>query len=418
MAKKTAKQLKGLSRWELVNFYHLHVENDTGEFLTSRIWNWVKSYIENRFGGKEDYRAYPREGDNGVYRLLKNNEDKTVIAIASDWGTDTVESALVGNFMRQDKPDYSLHLGDVYYVGTPKEVEANFGRKGDDSSQGDWAYGSKGFLAVPGNHEFYSKGIGFYDNLLSKTFIQKPDGTVTKQKAGFFYLHNQHWRIIGLDTGYTSVGIPIIDLIIDAKCELKKEQISWLINEVKIGDPHDTRGIIIMSHHQYFSAFEKGAGFPRPAEQIAEILGEPRASVPVIWYWGHQHLLSFHEINRVGTGVAAYGRCIGHGGMPVDVAEIDEEEATNSKLQYYDPTTRQLDPETTVGGFNGYLKMTLDNEKMIAEHIQIEIIKNGDEVTATKKIVMTEEWEINLDTGTLTFDLKPETPMEKFTPNP
>jgi predicted phosphodiesterase len=417
MAKKTAKQLKGLSRWELVNFYHLEVENDTGIFLPTRVWNWAKSYIENRFGGKEDYRAYPREGDNGVYRLLENEEGKTVIAVASDWGTDTVESAVIGTFMRAEIPDYSLHLGDVYYVGTPKEVEANFGRKGDNSSQGDWAYGSKGFLAVPGNHEFYSKGIGFYDNLLSKTFIQKPDGTKTKQKAGFFYLHNQHWRIIGLDTGYTSVGIPIIDLIFPAKCELRDEQISWLINDVKIGDPTDTRGIIIMSHHQYFSAFEKGAGFPRPAEQIAEILGEPRASVPVIWYWGHQHLLSFHENNRVGKGVAAFGRCIGHGGMPVDVAEIDEDKATKSRLQFYDPTTRQLDGVTKVGGFNGYLKMTLDNEKMIAEHIQIAITENGLPITPIKKVVMTEEWTIDLDLGTLTHNLIPETPLERFDPS-
>jgi hypothetical protein len=69
MAKKTAKQLKGLSRWELVNFYHLQVENDTSIFLPTRIWNWAKSYIESRFGGKEDFKSYPQDGDNGIVYL-------------------------------------------------------------------------------------------------------------------------------------------------------------------------------------------------------------------------------------------------------------------------------------------------------------------------------------------------------------
>jgi hypothetical protein len=127
--------------------------------------------------------------------------------------------------------------------------------------------------------------------------------------------------------------------------------------------------------------------------------------------------LSFHENNRVGKGVAAFGRCIGHGGMPVDVAEIDEDKATKSRLQFYDPTTRQLDGVTKVGGFNGYLKMTLDNEKMIAEHIQIAITENGLPITPIKKVVMTEEWTIDLDLGTLTHNLIPETPLERFDPS-
>jgi hypothetical protein len=415
MAKKTIKQLKDLSRWELVNFYHLHVENDTSKFFISKIWNWVGDYLKNRFGGKEDFRFYPNDGDNGVYRLLTGEDDKTVITIASDWATDTPDSALIGKLMKDENADYSLHLGDVYFVGKPEEIEANFGKKGDDNDYGDWAKGSKGFLAIPGNHEFYSTGIGFYDNLLSKTFIQKSDTTTTKQKAGFFCLENQHWRIIGLDTGYTSVGVPIVEFFVKPDCKLSNEQVAWLINDVKLNNPNDKRGLIILSHHQYFSAFEGGEAFPKPAKQLAELMGEARAKMPVIWYWGHQHLLSFYKLNNIGSGIPAYGRCIGHGGMPVTIHTIlksaDIQCAIDNKLLYYDLRFQKFDEKTQLG-YNGYVRMTLDGDTMIAEHIQNEL--NSE---TARTIVMTEKWKIDLDTGVLSFELTDDinTPLTKFT---
>jgi hypothetical protein len=420
MAKKTAKQLKDLSRWELKNYYHLYVDNDLTTFLPTKIWNWAKNYIENRFGGKEDFRFYPRDGDNGVYPILPNNSEKTVIAIASDWATDTVDSAVIGQLMQEENPDYSLHLGDVYYVGNPDEVEANFGKINNNSDHGEWV-NSKGFLALPGNHEFYSKGIGFYDYLLPKTKIPTQNNGVVKQKAGFFCLENDHWRIIGLDTGYTSVGIPVIEFVFPAKCELKDEQIAWLRDEVKLGDVNDKRGLIILSHHQYFSAFEGGKSFPKPAEQLAEIMGKEKAQRPVIWYWGHQHLLSFYALNSIGSGIKAYGRCIGHGGMPADIPKIETKTeiqcAIDSQLQFYDLNFQIIKDENQKEipvGLNGFVKMTLDGDSMIAEHIRYEVNSEP-----RKSIVMTEKWTINQTNGILSFELTDDdaTPLMRFSPN-
>jgi hypothetical protein len=429
MAKNTIKQLKDLSRSELVNFYHVNGGTEISDLFKTNIWGWVKDYIKNRFGGKEAFRAYPKDGDEGVYPLFKGMDGRTVLAVASDWATNTSDAALIGQFMRQEDADYTLHLGDIYFVGTPQEVEVNFGKKGDKNDHGSWAYGSKGFLALPGNHEFYSKGIGFYDNLLSKTYVATSENTSVNQKAGFFCLENKYWRIIGLDTGYTSVGIPIIEFIFPAKCELRKEQVDWLRDVVKLGDPNDKRGIIIMSHHQYFTAFEGGQSFERPAEQIAEIMGEKKSKMPVIWYWGHQHILSLYELNKVGKGIPAYGRCIGHGGMPIDVVSIiksaDVKCAIDNKLLYYDPRFVQFDEKTRIG-FNGYLKLTLDKETMIAEHIQIKEkdlsinrteIRSEDMIDWSMETVMTEKWTIDISNGVLSFELTDEidTPLSKFT---
>lgn len=409
MANRKQEDLINLSRWETINFYHLTIDQNIAAFLPTRIWKWISSYLSSRFGRKADFQFYPSNGDSGVYQLIEN-DGKVTITIASDWANDTFESALVGKLMRDDEPDYSIHLGDVYYVGDPSEVEANFGVKGNDQDQGDWAYGSKGFLALPGNHEFFSKGIGFYDNLLSKTFI---NDISVKQKAGFFCLENEHWRIIGLDTGYTSVGIPIWEFGFPAKCELNQLQLDWLKNEVNLGNPNDHRGIIILSHHQYYSAFENGKCYERPAEQLAVIMGENKSKIPVIWYWGHQHILAIYDNNKIGNGIQAYGRCIGHGGMPVVVPEINNNDAKKSHLLFYDLSYKFKIDDTFIGN-NGYVKMILEGDTMIAKHIQLEV----ENIIAIPHEVMEEKWTINLENGALSHELTDEslTILYKFKP--
>jgi hypothetical protein len=427
MAKKKPIQLKDLSRFELINYYHVHVGSNLGDFKTSSFWKWVKSYFKARFGGKEPFRFYPSQGDDGIYPLIPNENGNVVVAIASDWATNTVDSVTVGNLMEQEEPDYSIHLGDVYYVGEPSEIEENFGKMNDPNDTGDWAYGKNGFLAVPGNHEFYSKGTGFYENLLSKTNVITNTGNVVKQKAGFFCLENDHWRIIGIDTGYTSVGIPVWEFISPANCKLLDEQVAWLRDIVKLGDPNDNRGIIMLSHHQYYSAFENGKSYEKPAQQLAEIMGETKSEIPVIWFWGHQHRLAIHGKNSVGGGINAYGRCIGHGGMPVDLVDFTNsfkvesftEAAKASKLLYYDNRFHGIedrdgnisDKEEDRVGYNGFAKMTFNENTLLIEHIQ------PDEVNKfNRNVVFVEKWTIDISNGVLSFELSDDqdTILTKF----
>ena len=74
-------------------------------------------------------------------------------------------------------------------------------------------------------------------------------GVSQAQKASFFCLENEFWRIIALDTGYNSVGLPLLEYIFRPDCALPAELVSWLGESFKRDD--DRRGIVLLSHHQY-----------------------------------------------------------------------------------------------------------------------------------------------------------------------
>jgi hypothetical protein len=75
----------------------------------------------------------------------------------------------------------------------------------------------------------------------------------------------------------------------------------------------DRRATIQLSHHNYFSNYD--TAYPRQAVQLKEFFAEH----PVLWFWGHEHRLMIYKEYRVGGGISAFGRCIGHGGMPIEL---------------------------------------------------------------------------------------------------
>ena len=104
------------------------------------------------------------------------------------------------------------------------------------------------------------------------------NGKTHGQKASYFCLENQHWRIIALDTGYDSIGWPLLEYVFQPACPLRPEQIDWLRTVVRPRDD-DPRGIILLTHQQYYSAYDNW--YPQPARQLAEFF-----SRPVLWFWG------------------------------------------------------------------------------------------------------------------------------------
>ena len=60
------------------------------------------------------------------------------------------------------------------------------------------------------------------------------------QVASYFCLDLEHWRILGLDTGYNSVGLPILSMIpgvntipaVGGDCHLPQELLGWLASVV------------------------------------------------------------------------------------------------------------------------------------------------------------------------------------------
>jgi 3',5'-cyclic AMP phosphodiesterase CpdA len=248
--------------------------------------------------------------------------------------------------LRKTDPHYTLHLGDVYYTGTPDEVRDNF--TGPDPC---WHYGSRGTYVLPGNHEMYCNGKGFFVTLLHLLHKQNyPPETI--QASSYWCLENKYWRIIGLDTGQHSVSTPGIEALWPPDTYIDEKAMKWLKNYV-FQDPADRRGLIIMSHHQISTAFD--TAYTRLAEQLTEVMGP--AARDVVWIWGHEHRMAVYDKRAVTPhSVPAWGRCIGHGGMPVENKKPNHKRATETKLRHYDD--RVYNQKENLG-YNGFMNMEM-----------------------------------------------------------
>ena len=337
--------------------------NKIGDFFTKRVWAWFYYYATSRFGKNYPYKTYTGL-DNGIYNIkaTETGADTVTIALTADWGTDTSESFLVAKKMGEHNPDYTIHLGDTYYVGAPHEIEINFTKPGSP-----WVRGKKGSFAVLGNHEMYARGSAFFKKLLPTLGIKDVAGNFIGQKAGFFCLENEHWRILGLDTGYHSIGkIPFLELIpgFGPDCHFDQMLVDWLKNTLKLNDSNDKRGLLILSHHQYITAFMDEGEYLVPAQQLAKLIGKDR---PVVWLWGHEHKFSVFEKAQVKNGITAYGRCIGHGGMPI---ELNTKSFKRLKSAHGDTKLVMVDTRVKKGtlsypiGYNGYVVLLLKNEQL------------------------------------------------------
>jgi Calcineurin-like phosphoesterase len=331
-------------------------------FAPQRLCKWLWEYISHRIGPRHPFLVYAKsDPDQGVYPLEGGPEIR--IALAGDWATGTDESESVGKLMAAFKPHYSIHLGDVYYVGGPHEVDENFlGIKNPWNGYDPclWPNGTHGSFALNGNHEMYARGRAYFDRMLPKLGLisqGKPRG----QGASFFCLENEHWRIIALDTGYSSIGWPLVEYFVQPACALRPEQIDWLRNVVRPRDD-DPRGIILLTHHQYYSRYDYW--YPQQARQLAEFL-----SRPVLWFWGHEHRMAIYQEFGVDGGIRAFGRCIGHGGMPVDLPP-DQPKHAECAVEFADARHYPNDENLTIG-FNGFAQMLLRGNRLTVHYVDV-----------------------------------------------
>jgi len=339
------------------------------------------------FSGQRPFPRYTH-AHAGIFPLTG---ERCRIGLLSDWASFTSESILAGNELKKRDCDITIHMGDIYYVGSEKDVSLNFG------DQGAWPWGSKGSFAIPGNHEYFSDAKGFFDELLPKMGVWEGEKKWV-QESGFFCLENKYWRIIGLDTGYHSVKDTIIKLTLGQDARLDDVMIEWMKSKVQPFAPHANRGIILLTHHQPKSAFEDP--YERIVQQLIPILGNQRS---FIWFWGHEHRLAFYGVNAEKDELKAFGRCIGHGGMPVELGnqvELDEPQAIRASQQslvFYDQRINKNHSElkslaNEMVGFNGYATIDLDHEKATIQHYDVE----------NEMPLVTETWQVNMNSGELT----------------
>ena len=338
-------------------------------FLSSYVGPWVKNYLRNIF--KKKYSPYPNyldsPGDTGVYPLRPSEPGKPIrLAIAGDWGTGTFESYEIGCAMKALDSDYTIHLGDVYYVGDPPEVDENFlGIPIGIYSAIKWPTGKLGEFTLIGNHEMYGGGEPYFTTMLPAMRT----GAGQPQKASFFALETDHWRILALDTGYNSVGLPILGAIpwvknlsfVGANCRLEDDLIHWL--RTTVNPRQNRKPTLILSHHQYYTAFKEDISAV-PAQQLTEFFDDQE----VIWIWAHEHRLAIYDKYAPNGKLTAYGRCLGNGGMPC--------ETTNpigpAPVIYYDNRFNYPLDDNSCAGWNGFLDMSIDGPTMHLRYLDLQ----------------------------------------------
>ncbi len=246
---------------------------------------WVRSLLAEgirRFRGKRPFNTKPA-------KPCKMPERVRIVAVG-DWATGLPRARKVAVEMRKVLEDgiasglaqHVVHLGDTYYSGWEDEYLRRFlpfwpVKESEAGLIGSWS--------TNGNHDMYSGGQGYFDLLL------KDDRFHRHEQSSFFSLVNKHWKILGLDTAWEDAAL----------CD---PQASWLEDEIR----NESRQVLFLSHHQPFSAYEGATG--KLVEKVAPILEKSPIKG---WFWGHEHrCMLYGKFMNV-----EYGRCIGHGGVPV-----------------------------------------------------------------------------------------------------
>jgi hypothetical protein len=224
--------------------------------------------LRARLRGKAPFPEHQRLDD-----FRERLGDHAVVALVSDWGTGGRHAVDVARRIAARRPDHVIHLGDVYYSGTPRECHRHFHEV--------WrVHGPSGarYWALNANHDMYCGGYGYFGHVLP----------AIGQPASYFSLGNDDWRLIGLDTGYVSGTFTT-------------PQMTWL--DAQFGGRARP---ILLTHHHLLSAYRKrGTALEQwldPHFAAGRLYG---------WIWGHEHHLVEYADHR---GVKC--RCIGHGALP------------------------------------------------------------------------------------------------------
>jgi hypothetical protein len=269
----------------------------------------IKEYIRY-FGlnGTRNKIPYIRAAAVGGKVIEIDSESK--MAIAGDWGTGADPAIQLLKQIDSVSPDIFIHLGDIYYSGTPLECQKNFV---EPISRVLRANGrNPKIYTLSGNHDMYCGGVGYYG------LIKELNEERFVQPASFFCLRtsDERWQFLAMDTGLHDYSPANVG---DAVTYLEPDELRWHCERIE-EFPGKT---VLLSHHQLFSAFsaigpsnggKRSALNPKLHEDFLKLNASGKVSA---WFWGHEHTLSIYEpfadLRR--------GRCVGHGAVPTSIVD-------------------------------------------------------------------------------------------------
>lgn len=264
---------------------------------------------------RPQYRDWKAPGRGLAFGLLEQPIPRAArVAIIGDWGTGLPDAeALLRELLATIRPDVLIHLGDVYYSGTPLEAQHNFVRRVSQSQQAAAARNLRTYT-IPGNHDYYAGGAGFYQT------IDGLNSDQTRQAASYFCLRTEDGALqfLGMDTGYNDRDPGIaFDRAYIAPLPQESE-LEWLADKLDTF-PGST---VLLSHHQPFSAHSALNG---PESNRQPFVNQPlidafaaRLDRVPMWFWGHEHNLVLFGNDQFGV---ARGRLVGCSAFETDLGD-------------------------------------------------------------------------------------------------
>lgn len=265
--------------------------------------NWVidvaGAVLERMAKGNHAFNPLPAE-----YEIADNAR----VVIVGDWGTGLPRAQEVAKFMAQEVSEalaegreaHVIHLGDIYYSGLKGEVHRHVLAPGMWPVSSAQARAGVTSWSLNGNHDMYSGGFGYFETLLGDERFSRqrsPDGKTTS----FFRLRSPSWDFVALDTSWDTdvLSSGFVGVLQEPQAEFAQ----------RVAD-ESARKLMLLSHHQLLSVYDKEDLGPTLAEKLAPVLDGGRVTA---WLWGHEHrCMGFEEAKQVKVP-----RCIGHGGVPV-----------------------------------------------------------------------------------------------------
>jgi hypothetical protein len=270
--------------------------------------------------------------------------DQVTIAIAGDFGTGNFgasdsPSTKISKFIPSLNPHFTIHLGDVYYAGT----------SGEESSKlmNFWPRGSSGCFALNSNHEMYSGGGPYFNEVVGGPIFNK-----FQSPFSFFALENSNWIIVGLDSAYNAGAL---HAYMNGSLG-DNAQLPFLRSLAQKG-ASEKKKLILLTHHNGLAETDKQPS--GTLKLFTEVMSAfESVPPPAYWYWGHLHAGFAYKPLVDQNGLLC--RCVGHSALPWGFASDLQK---NPKVEWFEQCNAK-DPENPLRVYNGFVLLQLKDKNL------------------------------------------------------